>query len=205
MKNKLLLFLLALTLYIAIFFLIYIIHIHFFGIDVILYASLMDSFIALFFFLMIFFYSGLFKTYNYFETLTTSCILLLLGYSFSITVPTVIDRSLSLYYLEKIRQHNGAIKKNSMREIFTGDFVDEYKVVEMRLTEQLSSGTILIKGDCIVLTRRGYIVTAFSDFFRRNLLANKRLIVDEYSDHLTDPLRNSKQNNDYFCEKSFYE
>jgi len=154
---------------------------------------------------MIFFYSGLFKTYNYFETLTTSCILLLLGYSFSITVPTVIDRSLSLYYLEKIRQHNGAIKKNSMREIFTGDFVDEYKVVEMRLTEQLSSGTILIKGDCIVLTRRGYIVTAFSDFFRRNLLANKRLIVDEYSDHLTDPLRNSKQNNDYFCEKSFYE
>ena len=172
MKNKLLLFLLALTLYIAIFFLIYIIHIHFFGIDVILYASLMDSFIALFFFLMIFFYSGLFKTYNYFETLTTSCILLLLGYSFSITVPTVIDRSLSLYYLEKIRQHNGAIKKNSMREIFTGDFVDEYKVVEMRLTEQLSSGTILIKGDCIVLTRRGYIVTAFSDFFRRNLLAN---------------------------------
>ena len=205
MKNKLLLFLLALTLYIAIFFLIYIIHIHFFGIDVILYASLMDSFIALFFFLIIFFYSGLFKTYNYFETLTTSCILLLLGYSFSITVPTVIDRSLSFYYLEKIRQHNGAIKKNSMREIFTGDFVDEYKVVEMRLTEQLSSGTILIKGDCIVLTRRGYIVTAFSDFFRRNLLANKRLIVDEYSDHLTDPLRDSKQNKDYFCEKSFYE
>ena len=92
-----------------------------------------------------------------------------------------------------------------MREIFTGDFVDEYKVVEMRLTEQLSSGTIRIQGDCILLTRRGYIVTSFSDFFRRNLLANKRLILDEYSDQLTDPLRDSKPNVNYLCEKSFYE
>jgi len=205
MKNKILLFLLALSVYIILFSLIYMVHIHFFGIDVILYASLLDSLIALIFFLIIFIYSGLNKTYNYFETFTTSCILLFLGYSFSITVPTVIDRSLSFYYLEKIRQHDGAINKNSMREIFTGDFVDEYKVVEMRLTEQLSSGTIRIQGDCILLTRRGYIVTSFSDFFRRNLLANKRLILDEYSDQLTDPLRDSKPNVNYLCEKSFYE
>jgi len=205
MKNKILLFILASSIYIILFLVIYLLHIHFIGIDVILYASLLDSLIALIFFLITFFYSGYFKIYNYFETFTISCILLLLGYSFSITVPTVIDRSLSFYYLEKIRQHDGAIKKSSMREIFTGDFVDEYKVVEMRLTEQLSSGTIFVKGDCVVLTRRGYLVTSFSDFFRRNLLANKRLILDEYSDQLTDPLRDSKSNPSYLCEESFYE
>jgi len=205
MKNKILLFLLASSIYIILFLLVYLVHIHFFGIDVIFYASILDALIALILFLIVFFYSRCFKTYNYFETFTVSCILLLLGYSFSISVPTVIDRSLSFYYLEKIRQHDGAIKMSSMHEIFTRDYVDEYKVVEMRLTEQLSSGTILVQGDCIVLTRRGYLLTSFSDFFRRNLLANKRLILDKYSDQLTDPLRDSKSNPDYLCEQSFYE
>ena len=92
-----------------------------------------------------------------------------------------------------------------MRDIFTSDFVDEYKVVEMRLTEQLSSGTIIMEGDCVILTKRGYFVTSFSDFFRRNFLANKRLILDQYSDELTDPLRASKPNSEYLCEEHNYE
>jgi len=180
-------------------------HIHFFRVNVIFYASLLDSLIALIFFLIIFLSSGMSKIYNYFELFAISCLLIFLGYSFSISVPTVIDRSLSFYYLEKIRQHDGAISKNSMREIFTGDFVDEYKVVEMRLTEQLSSGTIIMQGDCIILTKRGYFVTSFSDFFRKNFLANKRLILDQYSDDLTDPLRASKPNSEYLCKEHNYE
>ncbi len=76
----------------------------------------------------------------------------------------------------------------------------EYKLVEMRLTEQLRSGTIEMLDDCIVLTKRGYLVTKFSSFFRRNFLANKRLILDEYSDQLTDPLQNSLVNTQYLCD-----
>jgi hypothetical protein len=75
----------------------------------------------------------------------------------------------------------------------------EYKLVEMRLTEQLSSGTIEILDDCIFLTERGYLVTKFSSYFRKNFIANKRLILDEYSDQLTDPLRDSLVNETYLC------
>jgi hypothetical protein len=205
MKNKFFIFFLAISFYSLLFSLIYMAHIHFFRVNVIFYASLLDSLIALIFFLIIFLSSAMSKIYNYFELFAISCLLIFLGYSFSISVPTVIDRSLSFYYLEKIRQHDGAISKNSMRDIFTGDFVDEYKVVEMRLTEQLSSGTIIMQGDCIILTKRGYFVTSFSDFFRRNFLANKRLILDQYSDDLTDPLRASKPNSEYLCKEHNYE
>ena len=128
--------------------------------------------------------------------------MLLVGYSFSISLPTVIDRSLSFYFLEKIKQHDGAINRNAMSEIFINDYMIEYKLVEMRLTEQLRSGTIEMLDDCIVLTKRGYLVTKFSSFFRRNFLANKRLILDEYSDQLTDPLQNSLVNTQYLCNNN---
>ena len=168
---------------------------------VIFYSSLIDSVIAL----IIFF--GLYNSINFFKHITnfeSSLIILLLffiGYSFSISLPTVIDRSLSFYFLEKIRQHDGAINKTAMKQMFIDDYMDEYKLVEMRLTEQLKSGTIELKGNCIVLTKRGYLVTTFSDFFRKNFLANKRLILDSYSDQLTDPLKDSKINNEYLCKK----
>ena len=201
MKNKFLLFTFAIFLYLFIFICVYLIHINFFRVNVIFYSSLVDSVIAL----IIFF--GLYNSINFFKHITnfeSSLIILLLffiGYSFSISLPTVIDRSLSFYFLEKIRQHDGAINKTAMKQMFIDDYMDEYKLVEMRLTEQLKSGTIELKGNCIVLTKRGYLVTTFSDFFRKNFLANKRLILDSYSDQLTDPLKDSKINNEYLCKK----
>ena len=201
MKNKFLLFTFSIFLYLFIFICIYLIHINFFKVGVIFYSSLIDSVIAL----IIFF--GLYNSINFFKHITnfeSSLIILLLffiGYSFSISLPTVIDRSLSFYFLEKIRQHDGAINKTAMKQMFIDDYMDEYKLVEMRLTEQLKSGTIELKGNCIVLTKRGYLVTTFSDFFRKNFLANKRLILDSYSDQLTDPLKDSKINNEYLCKK----
>ena len=165
MKNKFLIFLLAISFYSFLFSLTYIVHIHFFRVNVIFYASLLDSLIALIFFLIIFLSSAMSKIYNYFELFAISCLLLFLGYSFSITVPTVIDRSLSFYYLEKIRQHDGAISKNSMRDIFTSDFVDEYKVVEMRLTEQLSSGTIIMKVIVLYWRKEDILLPRLAIFF----------------------------------------
>ena len=150
MKNKFLLLTFSIFLYLFIFICIYLIHINFFKVGVIFYSSLIDSVIAL----IIFF--GLYNSINFFKHITnfeSSLIILLLffiGYSFSISLPTVIDRSLSFYFLEKIRQHDGAINKVAMRQIFIDDYMDEYKLVEMRLTEQLKSGTIKLKGNCIV-------------------------------------------------------
>ena len=199
MKSKLKTFFLAISLYLFIYALIYLVHINFFRVNVIFYSSLLDSFIALIIFLVCYVSARVFKKFSNFESCMLFFILLLVGYSFSISLPTVIDRSLSFYFLEKIKQHGGAINRNAMSEIFINDYMIEYKLVEMRLTEQLRSGTIEMLDDCIVLTKRGYLVTKFSSFFRRNFLANKRLILDEYSDQLTDPLQNSLVNSQYLC------
>ena len=200
MKSKLKTFFLAISLYLFIYALIYLVHINFFRVNVIFYSSLLDSFIALIIFLVCYVSARVFKKFSNFESCMLFFILLLVGYSFSISLPTVIDRSLSFYFLEKIKQHDGAINRNAMSEIFINDYMIEYKLVEMRLTEQLRSGTIEMLDDCIVLTKRGYLVTKFSSFFRRNFLANKRLILDEYSDQLTDPLQNSLVNTQYLCD-----
>ena len=200
MKSKLKTFFLAISLYLFIYALIYLVHINFFRVNVIFYSSLLDSFIALIIFLVCYVSARVFKKFSNFESCMLFFILLLVGYSFSISLPTVIDRSLSFYFLEKIKQHGGAINRNAMSEIFINDYMIEYKLVEMRLTEQLRSGTIEMLDDCIVLTKRGYLVTKFSSFFRRNFLANKRLILDEYSDQLTDPLQNSLVNTQYLCD-----
>jgi hypothetical protein len=200
MKSKLKTFFLAISLYLFTYALIYLVHINFFRVNVIFYSALLDSFIALIIFLVCFVSTRVFKKFSNSESCMLFLILLLVGYSFSISLPTVIDRSLSFYFLEKIKQHDGAINRNAMSEIFINDYMIEYKLVEMRLTEQLRSGTIEMLDDCIVLTKRGYLVTKFSSFFRRNFLANKRLILDEYSDQLTDPLQNSLVNTQYLCD-----
>ncbi len=202
MKSKLKTFFLAISLYLFIYALIYLVHINFFRVNVIFYSSLLDSFIALIIFLVCYVSTRVFKKFSNFESCMLFFIMLLVGYSFSISLPTVIDRSLSFYFLEKIKQHDGAINRNAMSEIFINDYMIEYKLVEMRLTEQLRSGTIEMLDDCIVLTKRGYLVTKFSSFFRRNFLANKRLILDEYSDQLTDPLQNSLVNTQYLCNNN---
>ena len=202
MQNKFIFLALSILLYLAIFLSVYIVHINFFTVQVILYSALLDSFIALIFFAAL---SFLFKhrvNLDFFESIVIMLLLSLLGYSLSLSLPTVIDRSLSFYFLEKIEQHNGSIEKASMRDIFINDYIDEYKLIEIRITEQLESGTIQLDGTCISLTKRGYLIAKFSNFFRKNLLANNRLILDEYSNHLTNPLGNSPANKEYLCQNT---
>mgnify|MGYP005639763607 FL=1 len=199
MQNKFLLLISSLFLYFVILLLVYLVHINFFQVEVILYSAILDSFIALLiFFAFSFFYKSI--IINSFEFLLIMIVLILFGYSFSITLPAVIDRSLSFYFLEKIEQHNGAIQQSSMRDIFIDDYIDEYKLVEIRITEQLESGTIQIVDSCIYLTQRGHMVAKFSNFFRKNFLAKNRLILEEYSNHLTDPLKKSQINKEYLCQ-----
>jgi len=75
-------------------------------------------------------------------------------------------------------------------------------VVDMRITEQLNSGTIYITNDCVRLTLLGKSIADFSGFFRKNFLAKKRLINDSFSDELVNikDLENIYQSN-YLCLK----
>jgi hypothetical protein len=187
------------SLYVLLLLIVYLIHVNFLEINVIFYAAIFDAGLSLLLFASIFFLTKWRNYYNSLEILQSFIIFFLLGYSLSISLPTVIDRSLSFYILEKISAHNGSIKSSAMRDIFINDYINEYKLVEVRITEQVESGTIEVQDGCVNLTSKGEFIASFSSYFRRNFLAKKRLLLHEYTDVLTDPLKNSAINAEYFC------
>lgn len=194
-------FLISTLAYLLIYIFVYLIHINYFKVDVILYAAVFDSVISVFILATISFLLKIYKNHSKFETFQTYVIFFLIGYSISLSLPAVIDRSLSFYILEKINAHNESVNLSSMNDIFTNDYMDEYKLIEIRITEQLASGTITIEDGCINLTSKGKFIADSSSFFRKNFLAKKRLILDEYSDALTDPLGDSSINVNYLCDE----
>jgi hypothetical protein len=73
-------------------------------------------------------------------------------------------------------------------------------LVDVRLTEQLQSNTIRIESGCVYLTAKGNYLASFSRFFRAHLLPKQRLLLDSYSDDLTDPFRHSSTQVNYLCQ-----
>jgi hypothetical protein len=186
--------------FLAILFLIYYIHVTYLRVNIVFYASITDAMIAASLAGLILFTSSRFRLLNHFEKLQLLFIWVLVGYGLAISVPTVIDRSLSFYILEKLEQRGGGIKLNAFEEVFTKEYVKEHRLVDVRLTEQLESGTITINGECVKLTDKGRGLVKFSTMFRHNMLPKKRLLMGHYSDDLTDPLRKSDKNFvNYIC------
>ncbi|MGE8263160.1 MAG: hypothetical protein ACN6RF_11580 [Stenotrophomonas sp.] len=178
----------------------YYIHMRYFRVNVVLYASVFDAVIALIVAFGVLHLCKWFSDFSRLELIQLMAIWLLGGYLFAISVPTVIDRSLSFYILEKLQQRGGGIREDAFREVFTDEYVREHHLVEVRLTEQLQSGTIEIQRGCVKLTERGDRLASFSRFYRKNLLPTHRLLMGQYTDALTDPFRNSQMSNDYRCQ-----
>jgi|GEM_PF-168898 len=184
----------------VLFSIIHLVHIKLFIVDVIFYEALKDLILSaiIVFVLYAMFFRKSFKFSN-----TNLCLLaisgLSCGYIFAITVPTVIDRSLSAYFLEKIVQRGGGVQQSAMDDIFIQEYIPEYKLVEIRLQEALSSGTIIIENGCVQVTPKGRKVASLTSFYRKNLLPKKRLLLGRVTDDLTDPFRESKDIVDYNC------
>lgn len=178
---------------------VYFVHITYFKVGVVFYSALLDAVIATFAGLIICAWVKRFRVFNAFETLQLICIWLLLGYSFAISVPTVLDRSLSFYILEKLQQRGGGIKLADFDKVFTQEYVKEHRLVDVRLTEQQQSGTIVIQDGCVKLTLWGQTLATSSRYFRNHFLPKQRLLMGTYSDDLTDPFRNSPNKVDYLC------
>jgi hypothetical protein len=140
-----------------------------------------------------------FSEFSGLEKFQMLVIWLLLGYAFAISVPTVIDRSLSFYLLEKLQQRGGGIRQDRFQDVFVKEYMIEHRLVDVRLTEQLESGTIQINNGCVRLTPRGERLASFSRWFRATLLPRHRLLMGEYTDDLTNPFRNSTATVDYTC------
>jgi hypothetical protein len=190
----------ATALYALLLLAIYVLHVRYVPVNVVFYSAILDAVIATFLAATLVATIRWFKVFTRFETLQLCCIWLLLGYSFAISVPTVIDRSLSFYILEKLQQRGGGIKLDAFDQVFTQEYVKEHRLVDVRLTEQQQSGTVEIKDGCVKLTAWGQTIASSSRYFRAHFLPKLRLLMGKYSDDLTDPFRNSVERIDYRCQ-----
>jgi len=197
--------LLSLVLFVVVLFGVYILHIKLFRVDVVFYSAILDGILASIVTGVILLKVPFFNSFNSFEKTQIIFTFILMGYMFAISVPTVLDRSLSFYILEKIQERGGGIKKSGFTDVFTKEYMVEHRLVDVRLTEQLNSGTIEIdNNECVKLTEKGDRLAKFSRYFRKNFLPKERLLMGEYSDDLTDPFAHGAVDSnvtfDYICK-----
>jgi hypothetical protein len=175
----------SLFLFFVILIVIYITHINFFYVNVIFYSAILDAILAAITTTLLLKYNKYFKIFSFFEKVLIFIICLLLGYSLAVSIPTIIDRSLSFYILEKIQEKGSSIKERKFEELFTREYMIEHQLVKVRLTEQLESGTIVIENGCVKLTKLGETLASMSRNFRKHFLAKKRLLSGKYTNELT--------------------
>lgn len=165
----------ALLLFFLFFAGIYMINVWFFKVYVILYSTIFDALLAASIVSIIMFFLPGYKIFSHFEKFQTSVIMLLLGYAFAISGPTIIERSMSFYILEKIQEKGGMVPVDQTRNLFMLEFEKERNVIGLHLSEQLKSGTILMDNNTIRLTNAGDQLATFSKYFKMHLLPKKEI------------------------------
>jgi hypothetical protein len=187
----------------ATFFVVNYIHFQWLRVSVILYACVIDTVLASFIVLTLYAYlcwkrSGLTKS----EVALAGVVGGLCALVYSVMGPTVIDRSLSIYIVEKLESRGGQIAHDAFKELIQREFMDEYRVADVRLTEQLTSGTARLEDGCIVLTARGEALAKFTHWYRATLLPKHRILLGAETDQLTHPLRDSRAIVNTTCHKN---
>jgi hypothetical protein len=197
---KYLKFLVATILFGVLLLLLYWAHVAFLKVNVVFYAAMLDGVLATVLMLFVVSFVKWLKVFTTFEKMQLSLWWLLLGYAYAISIPTVIDRSLSFYTLEKLQQRGGGIQLAAFGGVYANEYMKEHRLVDVRLTEQQQSGTIVIENGCVKLTARGDALATASRFFRAHFLPKQRLLMGEYSSDLTDPFKSSTAQVDYLCK-----
>lgn len=197
---KLIKYIIANILFVVVLLAIYVAHVTFFRVNVVFYSSILDGILAALLTLAMISIVKWLDTYNHFEKLQLVLGWMLLGYAFAISVPTVIDRSLSFYTLEKLQQRGGGIQLSAFEDVYAKEYMKEHRLVDVRLTEQEQSGTIVIQDGCVKLTPWGNALATGSRFFRNHFLPKERLLMGKYSSDLTDPFKKSTSTVDYTCQ-----
>ncbi len=169
----------------------YLVHVWYFVIPVVFYAALVDAALAAAATLLVVLLLGKRLPFTGFEKVLLTTVWLLGGFAFAITIPTVLDRSLSFYILEKLQQRGGGIREAELEHVFITEYIPEFRLMDVRVTEQVNSGTVTLEDGCVRLTPRGEMFASFSRFFRTNLLPKHRVLDGVTTDALVDPFKNS--------------
>ena len=188
-------------LFLAVYLVVNVVHFRFFPVRVVAYGAVLDVLIAAL--IVVPCYLILLRRRlrtSGFESGLLIVIGALMSTMYAIMVPTIIDRSLSVYILEKLDQRGGAIRESAFEDILIREFFPEHRLVDIRLTEQLNSGTITLTDGCVRLTERGRAIAHWTRFYRTTLLPRRREIMGEFTDDLTDPFRRTPAEGSYRCQ-----
>ena len=189
----------AAALFLIIFGAIHYVHFRFMLVNVVLFSAVLDGLLATLITCVILFANRFFSTVQISEKILLSVIFLLTGYTLSLSIPAVIDRSLSFYILEKLQQRGGGILLNRMPEVFTQEYMKEHHLVDIRITEQMEAGTVVVRDGCVRLTSWGNSMATASRFYRLHFLPTRRLLMGAYSAALVDPFQGDQGGKDYTC------
>ena len=169
----------------------YVVHVWYLPVAVVFYSALQDAVASVIVTAVVMLIVRSRTGFGGLESTLLVAVWLLGGYAFAISIPTVLDRSLSFYLLEKLEQRGGGIQADRFASVFVDEYIPEFRLIDVRLTEQLESGTIRMDGNCVRLTERGAELARLSRFFRLNLLPKQRLLAGQYTDALVDPFKRS--------------
>ena len=110
----------------------YVLRMRFGQVDVVFYSTIGCVVVAVIVAGALVYLSRAFSHFNSLEKLQLLVIWLLVGYAFAISVPTVIDRSLSFYLLEKLQQRGGGIRQDRFQDVFVNEYMAEHRLVDVR-------------------------------------------------------------------------
>jgi len=128
--------------------------VYYFGIVVIVIGAVFLSVLFMLFFdkAKIFFERVGLKERDFFPCLLVAFFIM---YSFHITIPTLIDRSISIYLLNQLDESGGKAPIAKLQDEFLEGYVGGYSVVCRRMAEQIESGNVVHDEDIYSLTPRG--------------------------------------------------
>jgi hypothetical protein len=80
---------------------------------------------------------------------------LALNITFLITFPVTFDRSITMFLLARIEQHDGRLDGRGLEELFIREYLGDMRQINRRIAEQSLSGNIRVTGGRIFLTPQG--------------------------------------------------
>ncbi len=148
------------------FFIIDILHFHFFYPKIVLHAIALDTILAIILTGILLRCLPIFS-FNSVLLTNASVIFVLLALLYNVLGPTMCDRSLSVFLLMQVKHADDANKKltvNELVEITNADYVRGPHMVEKRLIDHEASGAIKVENGVVMLTPSGELAADTFEF-----------------------------------------
>jgi len=86
---------------------------------------------------------------------------------FFVTVPVTLDRSISVFLLDRINSHEQGLTKEQLTGEFLSEYVEHHDAIGRRIYEQTASSNIVVSNGIIKISGRGRSFLRASDLVKK--------------------------------------